>query len=85
MRRLAEVGNHEGLAMSDTIRLVLKRGLGGDEESQDEGDGHERHGPPVHIYFVLDEDPMAGPRRWPDGFATLQLQPRPRRIGVAWM
>ena len=28
MRRLAEVGNDEGLAMSDTIRLVLDRGLG---------------------------------------------------------
>ena len=28
MRRLAEVGNHEGLAMGDTIRLVLERGLG---------------------------------------------------------
>ena len=28
MRRLAEVGNDEGLAMSDTIRLVLERGLG---------------------------------------------------------
>ncbi|MDQ6613311.1 MAG: hypothetical protein M3083_00710 [Actinomycetota bacterium] len=27
MRRLAEVGNAEGLAMSDTIRLVLERGL----------------------------------------------------------
>lgn len=25
--RLAEVGNEEGLAMSDTIRLVLERGL----------------------------------------------------------
>src|SRR6266566_4833030 len=28
MRRLAEVGNDEGLAMSDTIRLVLEHGLG---------------------------------------------------------
>jgi hypothetical protein len=28
LRRLAEVGNDEGLAMSDTIRLVLERGLG---------------------------------------------------------
>ena len=27
LRRLAEVGNDEGLAMSDTIRLVLERGL----------------------------------------------------------
>ncbi len=27
VRRLAEVGNAEGLAMSDTIRLVLERGL----------------------------------------------------------
>jgi hypothetical protein len=27
VRRLAEVGNDEGLAMSDTIRLVLERGL----------------------------------------------------------
>lgn len=27
VRRLAEVGNEEGLAMSDTIRLVLERGL----------------------------------------------------------
>ncbi len=27
LRRLAEVGNQEGLAMSDTIRLVLERGL----------------------------------------------------------
>lgn len=27
LRRLAEVGNEEGLAMSDTIRLVLERGL----------------------------------------------------------
>jgi hypothetical protein len=27
VRRLAEVGNSEGLAMSDTIRLVLERGL----------------------------------------------------------
>jgi hypothetical protein len=27
IRRLAEVGNDEGLAMSDTIRLVLERGL----------------------------------------------------------
>lgn len=27
VRRLAEVGNREGLAMSDTIRLVLERGL----------------------------------------------------------
>lgn len=25
--RLAEVGNQEGLAMSDTMRLVLERGL----------------------------------------------------------
>ena len=25
--RLAEVGNEEGLSMSDTIRLVLERGL----------------------------------------------------------
>jgi len=28
MRRIAEVGNDEGLAMSDTIRLVLEHGLG---------------------------------------------------------
>jgi hypothetical protein len=34
---------------------------------------------------LFDEDPMAGPHGWPDDFATLQLQPRPRRIGVAWM
>ncbi len=27
LRRLAKVGNEEGLAMSDTIRLVLERGL----------------------------------------------------------
>jgi len=27
IRRLAQVGNDEGLAMSDTIRLVLERGL----------------------------------------------------------
>lgn len=27
MRRLAVVGNEEGLSMSDTIRLVLERGL----------------------------------------------------------
>lgn len=27
IRRLAEVGNEEGLALSDTIRLVLERGL----------------------------------------------------------
>ena len=27
VRRLAEVGNREGTAMSDTIRLVLERGL----------------------------------------------------------
>jgi hypothetical protein len=27
VRRLAAVGNDEGLAMSDTIRLVLERGL----------------------------------------------------------
>jgi hypothetical protein len=27
LRRLAEVGNEEGLAMSDTIRVVLERGL----------------------------------------------------------
>jgi hypothetical protein len=27
IRRLAEVGNQEGLSMSDTIRLVLERGL----------------------------------------------------------
>ncbi|MDE3206696.1 MAG: hypothetical protein KGQ66_21010 [Acidobacteriota bacterium] len=27
LARLAEVGNGEGLAMSDTIRLVLERGL----------------------------------------------------------
>lgn len=27
VRRLAEVGNEEGLSMSDTIRLVLERGL----------------------------------------------------------
>ncbi|HXY46167.1 MAG TPA: hypothetical protein VEH29_18420 [Acidimicrobiales bacterium] len=27
LRRLAEVGNEQGLAMSDTIRLVLERGL----------------------------------------------------------
>lgn len=27
MQRLAAVGNEEGLAMSDTIRLVLERGL----------------------------------------------------------
>lgn len=27
VRRLAEVGNDESLAMSDTIRLVLERGL----------------------------------------------------------
>ena len=27
IRRLADVGNDEGLAMSDTIRLVLERGL----------------------------------------------------------
>ena len=27
IERLAEVGNDEGLAMSDTIRLVLERGL----------------------------------------------------------
>ena len=29
LQRLAEVGNEEGLAMSDTIRLVLERGLAG--------------------------------------------------------
>ena len=34
---------------------------------------------------AIQSAPMAGPHRWPDGFATLQLQPRPRRIGVAWM
>ncbi len=28
LRRLAEVGNDAGLSMSDTIRLVLERGLG---------------------------------------------------------
>ena len=27
LRRLADIGNEEGLAMSDTIRLVLERGL----------------------------------------------------------
>jgi hypothetical protein len=27
VRRLAVVGNDEGLAMSDTIRVVLERGL----------------------------------------------------------
>lgn len=27
IRRLAEVGNEQGLSMSDTIRLVLERGL----------------------------------------------------------
>ena len=27
VRRLAEVGNEQGLSMSDTIRLVLERGL----------------------------------------------------------
>jgi hypothetical protein len=27
LSRLAEVGNDEGLAMSDTIRVVLERGL----------------------------------------------------------
>ena len=27
LQRLAQVGNDEGLAMSDTIRLVLERGL----------------------------------------------------------
>jgi hypothetical protein len=27
VRRLADVGNDEGLAMSDTIRLILERGL----------------------------------------------------------
>jgi len=27
VERLAEVGNEEGLALSDTIRLVLERGL----------------------------------------------------------
>jgi hypothetical protein len=27
VQRLAEVGNEQGLAMSDTIRLVLERGL----------------------------------------------------------
>ena len=27
LQRLAEVGNEEGLAMSDTLRLVLERGL----------------------------------------------------------
>ena len=27
LQRLARVGNNEGLAMSDTIRLVLERGL----------------------------------------------------------
>jgi metal-responsive CopG/Arc/MetJ family transcriptional regulator len=27
VQRLAEVGNEEGLAMSDTIRVVLERGL----------------------------------------------------------
>lgn len=27
IQRLAEIGNDEGLAMSDTIRLVLERGL----------------------------------------------------------
>jgi hypothetical protein len=53
MGRLAEVGNDEGLAMSDTIRLVLERGLGATRNPR-KGDSHERHGPPVHIYFVLD-------------------------------
>jgi len=27
LQRLAEVGNEQGLSMSDTIRLVLERGL----------------------------------------------------------
>jgi len=27
LHQLAEIGNQEGLAMSDTIRLVLQRGL----------------------------------------------------------
>jgi antitoxin component of RelBE/YafQ-DinJ toxin-antitoxin module len=27
LQQLAEIGNQEGLAMSDTIRLVLQRGL----------------------------------------------------------
>jgi antitoxin component of RelBE/YafQ-DinJ toxin-antitoxin module len=28
LQRLAEVGNAEGLSLSDTLRLVLERGLG---------------------------------------------------------
>jgi len=36
LRRLAEVGNEEGLAMSDTIRLVLERGLAGRKAARKE-------------------------------------------------
>src|SRR5437764_13181205 len=38
MRRLAEVGNDEGLAMSDTIRSVLERGLGATRKPKRETD-----------------------------------------------
>ncbi|GAC1361457.1 MAG: hypothetical protein NVSMB32_00480 [Actinomycetota bacterium] len=34
MRRLAQVGNEESLAMSDTIRLVLERGLGASKKEK---------------------------------------------------
>jgi len=36
LQRLAEVGNDEGLAMSDTIRLVLERGLAGRKTARKE-------------------------------------------------
>lgn len=35
LQRLAEVGNQEGLSLSDTLRLVLERGLLFGEEEQD--------------------------------------------------
>ena len=34
LQRLAEIGNEEGLAMSDTLRLVLERGIRSGKQTQ---------------------------------------------------
>ena len=34
LQRLAEIGNEEGLAMSDTLRLVLERGIRSGKKTQ---------------------------------------------------
>ena len=56
MRRLAEVGQRRRPGDERHHPLGARAWVSGRRgiPRKNEGDSHERHGPPVHIYFVLD-------------------------------